>query len=267
MTTICCERNSLVDLLSADELKTYNTTEYPFNLKIISIALLAKLKEDPDYEVWVPLVYYKLATHIKVPTDVSCFKPHKVFISNLGRVLSLRRKTPLLMSMCIDRGYWQISLDTDGLSRRSVVIHRALACCFIPIPEALGGSHPKDLQVNHVDGIKDKFALSNLEWITPKGNTQHALAMGLVKTPAGSDHHAIKPLKGIVASGPNKGYSFIVIGSKQLKELGFDKANLSRSIRLGNNNKHRNCLWSFATKEEIETLPIGTIEGIRPLLL
>ncbi|AGH57588.1 HNH endonuclease [Pseudoalteromonas phage pYD6-A] len=68
--------------------------------------------------------------------------------------------------------YWTTTLkDTHGkFVKRSV--HRLLAQTFIPNPEAKA-------HVNHIDGDKSNNDLSNLEWATPKENSQHAVDLGL----------------------------------------------------------------------------------------
>jgi hypothetical protein len=55
---------------------------------------------------------------------------------------------------------------------KSYSIHRLLALAFIPNPD----NKP---EVNHIDGNKHNFILSNLEWVTRAENVQHAYRTGL----------------------------------------------------------------------------------------
>jgi len=53
-------------------------------------------------------------------------------------------------------------------------VHQLIARTFIPNPD----NKP---YVNHIDGNKINNAISNLEWVTPQENTQHASRIGLLK--------------------------------------------------------------------------------------
>ncbi len=66
--------------------------------------------------------------------------------------------------------------DDDGiLLRRKIMIHRMLAESFIPNPFGYD-------QVNHIDGDKTNFALSNLEWVTGSENQMHSRYILMNKT-------------------------------------------------------------------------------------
>ena len=58
------------------------------------------------------------------------------------------------------------------LVRGWVPLHRLLAQAFVPNPDNLP-------QVNHIDGNKQNYALSNLEWCTHLQNLHHAMDTGL----------------------------------------------------------------------------------------
>jgi len=70
-------------------------------------------------------------------------------------------------------GYMYCSLN-KGSHSKIFLIHRLIAQYFIPNPD----NKPC---VNHIDGNKTNNEIENLEWVTHKENTQHAIQLGLIK--------------------------------------------------------------------------------------
>jgi hypothetical protein len=111
-------------------------------------------------------------------------------ISNLGRVKALERevknsgalgqqktitKHELIKKQSFNhQGYCQVSLMKDG-KRKTCRVHRIVAEHFIVPTSAAAG------EVNHIDGNKANNRVSNLEWVTPSENVQHAVSIGLKK--------------------------------------------------------------------------------------
>lgn len=62
--------------------------------------------------------------------------------------------------------YYYVTLSKNG-KRKKFLVHRLVAQTFIPNPDNLP-------QVNHKDGDVHNNRISNLEWVTNKGNTEHA---------------------------------------------------------------------------------------------
>ena len=104
-------------------------------------------------------------------------------ISNKGRVRSFRAKsggnggkgkrsiTPKHLTIKqASNGYFMFSVRFNNGKELGCLLHRALASTFIPIPPSLSMSN---LQVNHIDENKLNNDLDNLEWCTPKDNTNH----------------------------------------------------------------------------------------------
>lgn len=119
-------------------------------------------------------------------------------VSGLGRVRSLDRDVPCLSRWGSPRllkvrgrvvrpwkstgGYLCVELFSEGTGGKFQV-HRLVASAFIGEPH---GKH-----VNHIDGDKRNNCSPNLEYVTPKENTAHAIANGLM-TPIGESNPAAK---------------------------------------------------------------------------
>ncbi len=67
-------------------------------------------------------------------------------------------------------------LNINFRGKHPKTLHRVLMITFKPIDGC------ENLVVNHIDGDKFNNNLSNLEWTTPKKNSQHAQSMGLYET-------------------------------------------------------------------------------------
>ena len=80
------------------------------------------------------------------------------FVSNYGRVISLKWNKPRILKPFCCNGYLYVSIG--GHDRR---IHRLVATAFIPNPDG------KKL-VHHKDGNKQNNHISNLEWATSREN-------------------------------------------------------------------------------------------------
>lgn len=100
----------------------------------------------------------------------------RFWISNHGRIKSndLRKHTIKILKCYIDSlGYYQAQLRKKPICRK-VRIHTLVGEYFVikPISEI-------KLVINHKDGNKLNNYFMNLEWTTPKGNSDHAVATGL----------------------------------------------------------------------------------------
>lgn len=109
-------------------------------------------------------------------------------VSDSGEVRSER--TGRLMRRFVARGYWRVNLCKYGV-KRGHDAHRLVAEAFI-------GVIPSGMQVNHIDGNKLNSRVENLEVVTPKENTRHAILLGLfdprigaakLAHPRGEEHH------------------------------------------------------------------------------
>lgn len=89
-------------------------------------------------------------------------------ISNLGRVKSYKYGKEKLLNIYIgDYGYPILTIRSDDKKSKTFAVHILAARAFVENP------HNK-AQVNHINGIRNDGRASNLEWVTPKENTNHS---------------------------------------------------------------------------------------------
>lgn len=82
------------------------------------------------------------------------------------------------------KGYHKCNLYDGHGNTKGFLAHRLVAMYFLPQPSTL------QIQVNHIDGNPMNNHHSNLEWCTPKENSEHAVKIGLF--PRGETHHYAK---------------------------------------------------------------------------
>jgi hypothetical protein len=111
---------------------------------------------------------------------ISAFPRYSV--STFARVRNDR--TGRILKPGHSKGYPAVWLTNEkGVKPRT--IHRLMAQAFIPNPDNLP-------EVNHKDGVPRHLELSNLEWTTRAGNTQHAYDIGLAFGCAGAKNGMAK---------------------------------------------------------------------------
>jgi hypothetical protein len=241
------------DLFNTEEsMEAYKTTSYPFNLSLVKERLDARLQEDPEYEVFLPVSYYPYEAKVTDKLRRGVITPYGYFISNKGNVYTSFYKKIMKPGLNTS-GYRQANMPHNG-KQVGFAVNRMVACAFIPLKEhhTEAALHPKDLEVNHINGIKPDNDYSNLEWVTKIENAYHAVEIGLKDS--GEAHKDTKPLKGRVIRGNHIGFEFVVYGGNHLESFGFDQAACSNAAN-GKLKSHGNCRWSFATEEERNTLP------------
>ena len=113
--------------------------------------------------------------------DVSGYNG-KYQVSNFGNIRSFKNgKTLNLKLISNSYGYLFVSLCANG-GRKQGMVHRLVCDAFIG--DAFGKI------CNHKDGIKTNNHFTNLEFVTSKENTHHAMKLGLLKV--GSKHKSSK---------------------------------------------------------------------------
>lgn len=131
--------------------------------------------------------------------------------------------------------------DAGTVIKKSVFAHRLVATAFHPNPDGKP-------EVNHLNGIKNNNASSNLEWATKAENAMHAHATGLSKTNHGASgrfnelHGKSKPIVQLTIEGIEiKRYPSLQEAARD----GYSQGNIS-SVIAGNRKTHRGFKWAFA---------------------
>lgn len=108
-------------------------------------------------------------------------------ISNFGNIKSLSRyvrgslrKERILNKKLHRDGYYMVTLQKDK-KRKYILVHRLVASHFVE-----NKSNKPD--VNHIDGVKINNVFNNLEWVTSKENSKHAVDLGLSPHSIGETH-------------------------------------------------------------------------------
>ena len=97
----------------------------------------------------------------------------KYMCSPIGEVIN-EKTGVVLRQTCRSNGYLKVRLSKNGVAK-TCDIHRIIAQTFI-------GECATGMQVNHKNGIKTDNRAENLEYVTPLGNTTHAIEAGLFNT-------------------------------------------------------------------------------------
>lgn len=149
------------------------------------------------------LSYLKLGRcPIATPAEGELWKAIPAFpgyeISSHGRVRN--GKTLRDMRLGSDgSGYSQVMLPTPQ-GRKTLKVHRSVLEVFGTAP-----SDPAAQIVNHIDGNKKNARIENLEWVTHRQNTQHAVRTGLHRG-GREPGHARNPGRNIQTFVPISGF-------------------------------------------------------------
>ena len=159
-------------------------------------------------------------------------------ISNTGKVKRINKTRPnrILKGVPDKDGYFHVSISDGHGNIRRASIHRLVAAAFCDKPEGHN-------VVNHIDENKQNNNAENLEWCTPKQNTNHR---NMPKRRSASQR---KPIVQMDLSG-----NIIkkwISRSEIVAETGFSGGNIS-SCCLGKRKTAYGFRWVFA--DDIERL-------------
>lgn len=176
-------------------------------------------------------------------------------ISNFGRIRSkdriVRKKHPYVKKGKIlkptkdKHGYFTFKLQGNGRFK-DAKIHRLVATAFIPNPQ-------KKPFINHIDNNPSNNRVDNLEWVTPKENSEHMAKQGRNKRTKEwlRKLHETQEIfkKSVKATNIKTGETLAFSGVNETKNLGFQPSCVSNCCK-GKRNKHKGYTWEFATEGE-----------------
>lgn len=105
--------------------------------------------QDLDGEVWLPIEGYN----------------NKYYVSNLGRVKSLKGKTEYLKTQQVNqKGYYRVELWNNG-KRATLSVARLVGLAFIPNDDPINKT-----TIHHIDSNKARNTIENLQWLSLQDN-------------------------------------------------------------------------------------------------
>lgn len=171
-------------------------------------------------------------------------------VSNLGRVKSIGRYVGCkgyvtrfypgrIMKQDTTRGYKRCTLSKNNITKRYQV-HRLVAVAFIENPKGLPF-------VNHKDENPSNNNVDNLEWCTPKYNSNYGTC--IERRIKHSDFHkrAIKQYKPVYQYDLNGNLIRIWGSIKEACESGYCRDKISKCCN-GHKESYKGFIWSFEEK-------------------
>jgi len=121
-------------------------------------------------EIFKPVVGYDGLYEISNFGRVKCLEKRFFMPPYMGRGQGIWRNYPeKIMKQRLDRyGYFHVSFSVGG-KKKWPLVSRLVGLAFIPNPKNLP-------QINHIDSDRKNNYVSNLEWVSIKGNCDHKIS-------------------------------------------------------------------------------------------
>jgi flavin-binding protein dodecin len=128
-----------------------------------------------------------------------------------------KRESPKIVRTLDRKGYYRLNINIDGC-KNFLTVHRVVYAFKRNLSE-----FPKGLVINHKNGIKTDNRMQNLELVTYKENTQHALNNGLKRrrTTCKLDWNKVREIRSLIADGSKQHW-------KIAEEYGVVKSTIDR---------------------------------------
>ena len=168
------------------------------------------------------------------------FCSNEYFVDSRGFVIG-KNGNPLKPSIN-HKGYEIVNLRIDG-KRVGIAVHTLVARAFCD-------GYSPEKQVNHKDGVKTNNDYTNLEWLTPKENTQHAINV-LGKNKIGINNPVARAIVGIDLKTNEIKYTFAcLMDAGRYFANGDEKAarykqNSVWRVLSGSRKSYKGCIWKY----------------------
>lgn len=211
---------TLKDVLKEETLKVWDTFTTETKAAMLNRKLLEHLETDKDFELWVPLEYWHYAISPMQDAQIH-FITNNVYISSKGRIHNFRRQVKDEYGDLQTSGY-RYGRVTEGSTKNSFMIHRAVACCFVPKPEELNEINYTLIQANHRDNDFDNNDFRNIEWQAGTQERSTAIESELREYDRQHLEELGRPVLATSIEGATAGQQFVLIGEEEIMSHGYN---------------------------------------------
>ena len=247
---------TLKDVLKEETLKVWDTLTTETKATMLHRKLLEHLENDPDFELWVPLEYWHYAVSPMQDAQVH-FITNNVYISSKGRIYNFRRQVKDEYGDLQPTGY-RYGRVTEGSTKNSFMIHRAVACCFVPKPEELTEINYTLIQANHRDNDFDNNDFRNIEWQAGTQERSVAIENELKEYERQHLDELTRPVLATSVEGVTTGQQFVLVGETEIMNHGFSVDDVYDCCN-GMTDSSQGYTWQWIQEDEIDKYPRGIL--------